>query len=231
MMRFGALAAAALPVVLGSGLAEAGGRKFDRDWRRGPYVHRSCPPVTYSAPGYRFYGYGEPRRHVPVRAPEVCHEGRDYDRAWADLAYGKFDYAARSFARLASVNRLSPVPEVGVALAEGADRDIIRADFALRRAVRNDISLARHYTPVRAIEGFLIEQEACYSRVACNDREWFYLAFVRYLLGDARGALDAAHQAAHLGYRYRELDDFIAVLECELCADGGHGFHHGHRRK
>lgn len=204
---------------------------FNRGWRQ-PVIHR--PAVVYTAPVVRQSPviverpvvierpvYQQPTftqptytrpvvretiREVPVYRDIVPQDPRTrYQAGWNALAAGDPGYARSYFADQAVLRPDDPTPKAGLAIARAAGGLDDQAEWAMRRAVRANLSQARADLPVYELEAQLtaIESRFAERSATYNDR-WFMLAATRYLLGDTAGAKQAANQALSFDERDAE---------------------------
>lgn len=169
-------------------------------------------PVVIERPVYQQPVYVQPPRTQPVvretiREVPVYREivpqdpATRYTPGWNALIAGDSGYAREFFGDQAILRADDPTPKAGLAIARAQGGFDDQAEWAMRRAVRADIT--RVDLPVYELEAQLTAIETRYAERSetYNDR-WFMLAATRYLLGDLAGA----KQAANLALSYDERD-------------------------
>lgn len=171
-------------------------------------------PVVIERPVYQQPVYVQPPRTQPVvretiREVPVYREivpqdpATRYTPGWNALIVGDSGYAREFFGDQAILRADDPTPKAGLAIARAQGGFDDQAEWAMRRAVRADIT--RVDLPVYELEAQLTAIETRYAERSetYNDR-WFMLAATRYLLGDHAGAKQAANQA--LSYDERDAE-------------------------
>lgn len=201
-------------------------RVYSNGWRQ-PTIHRptvvyTTPvvrqspviverPVVIERPVYQQPTYTQPViretiREVPVYRDIVPQNPQTrYQAGWNALAAGDPGYAREFFADQSVLRPDDPTPKAGLAIARAAGGFDDQAEWAMRRAVRANLSRARADLPVYELEAQMNAIETRYAdrSETYNDR-WFMLAATRYLLGDTAGAKQAANQALSFNERDAE---------------------------